>query len=150
MEKVAGQHFLRSSIFRIQIILVSFQRFRNWHNLFFGVPHLKICILANLLMLFSTQVFKVVSHNFCIKVVAWMQGANGLSSASTVSFSPRGQRKRRPRVTCDEAQGTTERRKKNGETRTFGRKSLSRERCLGTRHSWRQGKQSITTIKLIH
>ena len=110
MEKVAELHFLRFSIFRIQIILVSFQRFRNWHNLFFGVPHLKICILANLLMLFSTQVFKVVSHNFCIKVVAWMQGANGLSTASTVSFSPRGQQKRRPRVTCDEAQGTTERR----------------------------------------
>ena len=150
MEKVAVLPFLRSSIFPIQIILISFQKLRNWHNLFFCVPHLKICILANFLMLFSTQVFKVVSHNFCIKVVAWMQGANGLSTASTVSFSPRGQRKRRPRVTCDEAQGTTERRKKNGETRTFGRKSLSRERCLGTRHSWRQGKQSITTIKLIH
>ena len=93
MEKVAGLHFLRSSIFRIQIILVSFQRFRNWHNLFFGVPHLKICILANLLMLFSTQVFKVVSHNFCIKVVAWMLAANGLTASSSgVSFSPRGQR----------------------------------------------------------
>lgn len=92
MKKVAGLHFLRFSIFPIQIILISFQRLRNWHNLFFCVPHLKICILANFLMLFSTQVFKVVSHNFCIKVVAWMQGANGLSTASTVSFSPRGQR----------------------------------------------------------
>lgn len=88
MEKVAGLHVLRSSIFPVQIILISFQRLWNWHNLLFCVPHLKICILANFLMLFSTQVFKVVCHNFCIKVVAWMQGATGYQLLQLFRFRP--------------------------------------------------------------
>ena len=147
MEKVAGLHFLRSSIFPIQIILISLQKLRNWHNLFFCVPHLKICILANFLMLFSTQVFKVVSHNFCIKVVAWMLAANGLTASSSgVSFSPRGQRNAGFEWLVTKRKGPRKEERRLAKPRTLGRKSLSRERCLGTR----QGQQSITTIKLIH
>ena len=66
-----------------------------------------------------------------------MQGANGLSTASTVSFSPRGQRKRRPRVTCDEAQGTTETRARKEERRMAKRvrlgANLYRERDVWVR-----------------